>query len=228
MEETVFFYKCVLLISLPFYNKEIVVKAKLLYSFKVNCKVLPNHFAKLSSLLIQNTHKEIKNHHERLCTVMILSFRTDMTGQTVQAQIRSSLIRVYTVCHSVCIVWTHYSIEEPHSSNFRVITTIFWGVRIFRKFTVSTDKPSQKKKVKQCLERWQLVSSWNYCMTAWWHKTITKFSDGLQGFPWLFSIFMFRTFSAMENTFWEFKSEKNVPWHNSCHKKNCLRGLWPG
>ena len=25
---------------------------------------------------------------------------------------------------------------EPHSSNFRVITTIFWGVRIFRKFTV--------------------------------------------------------------------------------------------
>ena len=46
------------------------------------------------------------------------------------------LIRVYTVCHSVCIVWTHYSMVEPHSSNFRVITTNFWGVRIFRKFTV--------------------------------------------------------------------------------------------
>ena len=26
---------------------------------------------------------------------------------------------------------------EPHSSNFRVITTNFLGVRIFRKFTVS-------------------------------------------------------------------------------------------
>ena len=26
---------------------------------------------------------------------------------------------------------------EPHSSNFRVITTNFWGVRIFRKFTVT-------------------------------------------------------------------------------------------
>ena len=36
---------------------------------------------------------------------------------------------------SVCIVWTHYSMEEPHSSNFRVITTYFWGVQIFRKFT---------------------------------------------------------------------------------------------
>ena len=45
---------------------------------------------------------------------------------------RSSLIRVYTVCHSVCIVWTHYSMVEPHSSNFRVITTNFLGVRIFR------------------------------------------------------------------------------------------------
>ena len=33
---------------------------------------------------------------------------------------------VYTVCHSVCIVWTHYSMVEPHSSNFRVITTKFF------------------------------------------------------------------------------------------------------
>ena len=77
-------------------------------------------------------------------TEMILSFRTDMPGQTVQTQIRllleeqrSSLIRVYTVCHSACIVWTHYSMVEPHSSNFRVITTNFLGVRIFRKFTVN-------------------------------------------------------------------------------------------
>ena len=33
--------------------------------------------------------------------------------------------RVYTVCHSVCIVWTHCSMVEPHSSNCRVITTNF-------------------------------------------------------------------------------------------------------
>ena len=62
-----------------------------------------------------------------------------MPGQSVQTQIRllrSSLIRVYTVCHSVCIVWTHYSMVEPHSSNFRVITTNVLGVRIFRKFMV--------------------------------------------------------------------------------------------
>ena len=49
---------------------------------------------------------------------------------------RSSLIRVYTVCHSVCIIWTHFSMVEPHSSNFRLITTIFLGVLIFRKLTV--------------------------------------------------------------------------------------------
>ena len=49
---------------------------------------------------------------------------------------RSSLIWVCTVCHSVCIVWTHYSMVEPHSSNFRVITINFLGVRIFRRFTV--------------------------------------------------------------------------------------------
>ena len=50
---------------------------------------------------------------------------------------RGSLIRVYTVCRSVCIVWTHYSMVEPHSSNFRVITTNFVSVRIFRNFTVT-------------------------------------------------------------------------------------------
>ena len=69
---------------------------------------------------------------------MILSLRTDRPGQTVQTQI--SLIRVYTVCHSVCIIWTHYYMVEPHSSNFRVITTNFLGVRIFRKFTVNMNK----------------------------------------------------------------------------------------
>ena len=70
-----------------------------------------------------------------IATVMILSFRTEMPWQTVQTQIRL-LLRVYTVCHSVCIVWTHYSMVEPQSSNFGVIATIFLGVQIFRKFTV--------------------------------------------------------------------------------------------
>ena len=54
-----------------------------------------------------------------------------MPGLTVQTQ-----IRVYTVCHSVCIVWTHYSMVDIHSSNFRVNTTNFLSVWIFRKFTV--------------------------------------------------------------------------------------------
>ena len=68
-----------------------------------------------------------------LHTVMIQSFRTGMPGQTVQTKIRLLLIRVYTVYRSVCIIWTHYSMVEPHSSNFRVITTNFLGVQIFRK-----------------------------------------------------------------------------------------------
>ena len=46
----------------------------------------------------------------------------------------SSLIRVYTVCHSVFIVWTHFSMIEQNSSHFRVITTNILGVRIFRKY----------------------------------------------------------------------------------------------
>ena len=55
---------------------------------------------------------------------MLLRFRTDRPGQTMQTQIR--LLRVYTVCHFVCIFCTHYSMVKPHSSNFRIIAAIFW------------------------------------------------------------------------------------------------------
>ena len=47
-------------------------------------------------------------------TVVIQSFRTDMF-----AQARPSLIRIYTVCHSVCIFWTYYSMVKAHCSNLR-------------------------------------------------------------------------------------------------------------
>ena len=63
--------------------------------------------------------------------------------QTAPQTAPSSLIRVYTVCHSVCIVWTHYCIVEPYNSNFRVITTNFLGVRIFRKFTVNLENQNR-------------------------------------------------------------------------------------
>ena len=69
-------------------------------------------------------------------TVMIRRFRTDIWANSADPDQRSSLIRVYTVCHFVCIVWTHYSKVEPHGSNVRVITTNVLGVWIFRKFTV--------------------------------------------------------------------------------------------
>ena len=54
---------------------------------------------------------------------------SDRSGQTVQTQMRLLLESLHCLLF-VCTVWTHYSMVEPHSSNFRVITTIFFGVRI--------------------------------------------------------------------------------------------------
>ena len=98
----------------------------------------------LMELFSTSNKKDIRNlatyvfktfdERNKTLPVMILSFRTDRSGQTKQSQIR--LLSVYTVCHSVCIVWTHYSMVEPLSSNFRVVTTSFLPFRIFRKFTV--------------------------------------------------------------------------------------------
>ena len=39
---------------------------------------------------------------------------------------------------------------EPHSSNFRLITTNFLSVRIFRKFTVLTDALTDADKLRYC------------------------------------------------------------------------------
>ena len=59
-------------------------------------------------------------------------------------QTRSSRIRVYTVCHSVCISWTHYCPVKPPCSNFGIITANFTGVQIFRIFTVIIIKFKQR------------------------------------------------------------------------------------
>ena len=44
---------------------------------------------------------------------------------------RSSLIRVYMVCHSIFIFWTHYCMLKSPCSNFRIITAIIASVPIF-------------------------------------------------------------------------------------------------
>ena len=67
---------------------------------------------------------------KKFFSVMILSFWTLRCVQTVKTQIcRSSLIRVYTVCHCVCTLWTHspgthYSMLKLYCSKLRIITTI--------------------------------------------------------------------------------------------------------
>ena len=97
-------------------------------------------------------------------TVMILSFGHICLGKQCRPRSDcSSLIRGYTVCHSVCIVWTHYSIVEPHSSNFRVITTNFLGVRIFRKFTVLSESV-----VMWQMWQWYCPISLSVVMSQWY------------------------------------------------------------
>ena len=72
---------------------------------------------------------------------MVLSFRTDRSGQTVQTQIRLLLEEQSDqglhYFKSGCIFWVHYSSVKQSCSNFRVITANFLGVRIVRKFTVT-------------------------------------------------------------------------------------------
>ena len=68
-----------------------------------------------------------------------LGFTVMMTAPRGVWSGRSSLIRLYSVCSSVCIFWEHYSSVKLSCSNFRVITVNFLGVQICRIFTILPD-----------------------------------------------------------------------------------------
>ena len=63
-----------------------------------------------------------------------------MSEQTVKILIRlllrSSLIRIFTVCHSFYIYWRHYFIVKLNCFILRTTTVAGLGVPIFRVFTV--------------------------------------------------------------------------------------------
>ena len=63
---------------------------------------------------------------------------------------RSSLIRVYAVCHSISNFWTHYSMAKPHCSNFRIITTFFPMSEFFRSLLYN---PSTSQQTLQHVSR---------------------------------------------------------------------------
>ena len=63
-----------------------------------------------------------------------------MSEQTVliliRLLLRSSLIRIYTVCHTVYIFWRHFCIVKLNCFILRTTTVVSLGVPIFRVFTV--------------------------------------------------------------------------------------------
>ena len=67
-----------------------------------------------------------------------------MSEQTVYILIRlllrSSLIRIYTVCHSFYIFWRHYFIVKLNCFILRTTTVAGLGVPILRVFTVVKDQ----------------------------------------------------------------------------------------
>ena len=60
--------------------------------------------------------------HEKLS---MQNIGRDRSEQTVKLQTRLLLIRIYTICHFICISWTHYCIVKPDRSIF---TTKMVGV----------------------------------------------------------------------------------------------------
>ena len=102
------------------------------------------------------------------CTVKILNIGTCMSEQTVKILIRllwrSSLIRIYTVCHSFYIFWRHYFIVKLNCFILRTTTVAGLGVPIFRVFTV----------IQFMITR--LCSTWNCLPSSLWTACSSSFT----------------------------------------------------
>ena len=87
-----------------------------------------------------------------------------MPEQTVQTQIRL-LLEEQSDQGLHCLPFRLHSLDsEPHSSNFRVITTNVLGVRIFRKFTICGFTIQCSKKI---LHARRMANSGDPDQTVW-------------------------------------------------------------
>ena len=85
---------------------------------------------------------EVKNYCKIIINAQLFRFSVELLSHTdcndpkfsdrqAWAQIRLFLEdQVYTVYHSVCIFWTHYSMVEPQCLIFRIIIAIFLSPNI--------------------------------------------------------------------------------------------------
>ena len=88
----------------------------------------------------ESTVFSLQNNEIFKHSIMILSFLIDRSMQKTQIRLWRCLIRVYTVCHSVCIFWMHYSMVKPPCSNFRGIKANVLSIQTFRILMVNTIK----------------------------------------------------------------------------------------
>ena len=91
---------------------------------------------------------------------MILNFQTQIWAISVDPdQTAPRLLWVYTVCHSISMLWMHDPMVKAHCYTFRIITANFWGVRKFRNFTVYSTLFPYKSIVWAALSTISLVCS---------------------------------------------------------------------
>ena len=97
------------------------------------CIAKPLTLAYLNHLWCYSNIRRIRFYYPRIRA----KDEDQLTNNADRSDCSRSLIRVYTVCHSICMFWTPYSmVKQLYNSNFRVTTANFSGVWIFRIFTV--------------------------------------------------------------------------------------------
>ena len=98
-----------------------------------------------------------------------------MYRQLLKQIFRNYLIRVYTVCYSVCIFRAHYSIVKLHVSNFQINKHCIYVlcVHSFRTFTfieLFKNTSNRARWPTLCLQLpWVPCIVWLYCVSKqWW------------------------------------------------------------
>ena len=152
-------------------------------------------------------------------TVMILSFRTDRSGQIVQTQIR---LQSDQGLHCLQF-WLHLlsalSLAKPSCSNFRLITANFLGVRIFRIFTVPLIlRFHPVSPVGLCLSLDEPADRYTWCQDRHGAASLVNI------FPWSLSHQLWR-YSAQRRSlgYWLWPTSSGISkWKQNLMIRNCI------
>ena len=116
------------------FSHSVISHNQLLQNSKITAYIFLTFRNHVKIFLSQNILQNILNVVYRTSLRFIAERTNKQWRHWSDCSLRSSLIRVFTVCHSICLIYTMTLQGKPKLFSFRIFSILFSGVPILRGF----------------------------------------------------------------------------------------------